>query len=134
MLQQVAKASPRASASLAFVKEARYKKDMTPPTDVVQYKDLIALSTHIQNIIKGMTGMGDRVIALEAANIELHEILNGMKEAQQGSLTSLQELFGMIKNQQAQILTLNDSMKKQFDWQLANNERFNRLLDSEGKT
>lgn len=116
------------------MKEARYKKDMTPPTDVVQYRDLIALSTHIQNIIKGMTGMGDRVIALEAVNIELHEILNGMKEAQQGSLTSLQELFGMIKNQQAQILTLNDSMKKQFDWQLANNERFNRLLDSEGKT
>jgi predicted nuclease with TOPRIM domain len=71
---------------------------MTPPTEV-QYKDLIELSTHIQNIIKGMTAMAQRIKALEAAVLESREVFKGLTDNQR-------QLFEIVKRQQAEIKQL----------------------------
>jgi septal ring factor EnvC (AmiA/AmiB activator) len=82
-------------------------KGCMPPQEV-SYKDLTELSTHITNIIKGMSALLNRIKGIEESNKEIYTSLKGLADNQQ-------QLFEAIKKKQAEIKELNAAKHNHVD-------------------
>lgn len=66
------------------------------PPEEVSYKDLTELSTHIADVMKGMSALLARIKALEGSTNDIYTTVKGLVDNQQ-------QLFTAIKRQQLEI-------------------------------